>query len=98
MAATAACAHQVEHEHRDHAEEQQRDRVFGPAHLVRLVDARRAVHEALDRPQHRIEPRPLAREDLAHEAAERRRHEKDGEQEEQDLKPSVDRHVRTSPA
>ena len=54
--------HRVEHQHRDDAEQQQRDGVLGPSHLVRLVDAGQPVDQPLDRPQHRIEPRPLTRE------------------------------------
>ena len=63
--------HQVEHDHRDDAEEHERDRVLGPAHLVLLVDARQAVDEPLDRTEHGIEPRALAREHARHERPER---------------------------
>ena len=45
--------HQVEHQHRDDAEQQHRDGVLGPAHLARLVDAGRSIDQPLDRPKHR---------------------------------------------
>ena len=74
--------HRVEHQHRDHAEHEQRDGVLRPSHLARLVDAGQAVDQPLERPQHRIEPRALTREHSGHVAAEDRRHQHDGEQEE----------------
>ena len=88
--------HQIEHQHRDHAEEQDADGVFGPAHLARLVDAGRSIDQPLDRAKHRIEPGALAVEDPRHEAPEHGRHRENREQEEADLKPAVESHVRTS--
>ena len=76
--------HRVEHQHRDDAEQQQRDGVLGPAHLARLVDAGEPVDQPLERPQHRVEPGALAGEHAGHVAADERRHQEDGEQEERE--------------
>ncbi len=49
-AATAAArCISVQHQHRDDAEQQQRDGVLGPAHLARLVDAGQPVDQPLER-------------------------------------------------
>ena len=58
------------------------DGVLGPAHLACLVDAGESIDQPLERAQDRIEPRALAGEDPRHEAAERRRHREDRQQEE----------------
>ena len=90
--------HHVEHQQRDDAEHQDGDGVLRPPHLARVVDAGQLVDEAFERPHHRIEPGLLAREHPRHEAAEDRRHGKDGQKEDTDLQPAIRSHVRTSPA
>jgi hypothetical protein len=53
-----------------------------------VVEADRPVDEPLDWAQERVKRGSLAGKDSAHIAAQRRRHEKDGEQEKADFEAS----------
>ena len=68
---------QIQQQHRHHAEQQHGRSVFRPAHLVVLVHAGQAIDQALDRPHHRIQKRPLAIEDPRHEDTQRLRDQED---------------------
>ena len=56
---------EIEHEHRDEAEDEHGDRVLGPAHLVGFVDAGQAVDQALDGARNWIEECGFALEERA---------------------------------
>ena len=55
----------------DHAEREQRAGVLRPALLGLLANAAEPVDDALERPEQRVEERPLALEHPRHEQAER---------------------------
>ncbi len=74
------------------AEEEHDDGVFGPAHLVGLVDAGEAVDELLDGAEDAVGEGALALEDAGHVDAERLRADEDEREEEEDLKPAVRSH------
>src|SRR5262249_19759565 len=63
-----------------------------------FVDAGDGVDEPFDRAQRGIEPGLLAVEHPRQEPAERLRHRENRDEEDQDLQPTIARHVRTSPA
>ena len=86
----------VQDQHRDDAERQHRDRVLRPPHLVPLIHAGQPVDQPLERPQDRVKPGALAREHPRHERAERHGHGRDRREEEQNLNPTIERHVSTS--
>ena len=83
---------QVEHQHADAAEQQHRDGVFLPIHLVRCVDARAAIEQPLERPQNRIEKRLLARKHAGHKNAQRLGDRQQHDKKQNDLKPAVRSH------
>ena len=62
---------QVQHQHRNNAEQQHRNRVFRPPHFVIFVDAGHPVEQALDGPKDGIQKRALAAEHTRHEDAQR---------------------------
>ena len=82
----------VGEQQRDGAEEQHRDGVLGPAHLLVGVDAGEAIEEALAGDEDGIEQGRAALEDARHVAAHGLREEQDEREEEGNLQPAVERH------
>jgi hypothetical protein len=64
---------------------------------VVLVYERNAVEQALNGPHYRIEEGPLAIEQARHKEAKRLGHQQNGKQEESNLKPAVESHIRIFP-
>ena len=82
--------HQVQQQHRHHAEQQHGEGVLRPAHLVIFIDAGQAIEQALDRPQHRVHERPLAVEHPGHEDAHGLGDQENQREKNRDLQPSID--------
>ncbi len=75
-------------EKRYKAEDQHGDGVFGPAHLVGLVDAGEPVDEAFERAEDEVGEGALALKDAGHVEAERLCAEQDEQEEQADLEPA----------
>src|SRR5215467_10414745 len=89
--------HRIEHDHRHQAEQEHRDGVLGPAHLMVLVDTRDPVEESLNRAQRWVHECLFAVEHTGHEEAQRLGNHEDDCQKKQNLKPTIGGHFRISP-
>jgi hypothetical protein len=73
-------------------EEEHGDRILGPAHFVRLIDAAYLVEEAFDGAEKDVGEGAFALEDPGHVSAEGLRADEHEGEEEEDLKPAVGGH------
>src|SRR5258705_1873328 len=88
---------QIQHYHRNYAEQQHRTRVLGPRHLVAFVHSRRLINQFFERAQNRIQKGAFTVEDVCHKNSQRLRRGQNQGKKEQDLQPTVQRHLKTSP-
>src|ERR1700674_5244699 len=88
---------QIKQQHRSAAEQQHGESVFGPVHLVRFIDAGKAIQQPLDRSNHGIEKSALTTERSCHEHAKRLGERQNYSQKYEDLYPAIGCHFRISP-
>ena len=86
---------EIQKQHGNRTEQQHGGRIFRPAHFVLFIDAGESIEQAFDRPQHGIQKRALAGKDPSHKNPHRLGNGEDQRQEHEDLKPTVDRHIRS---
>ena len=87
----------ISEEHRHEAEEEHRDRILGPLHLVAFIDARELVQGSLYWPKNHIYDGLFPLEDAGHVETDRLCAHQYKREEEENLKPAIGGHVEGCP-